>query len=126
MSPAATSTSTRCGDIRNSGSRHRGLENVSAGGVANGTTVSGGGELDILAGASANGTTVQGGTLKLFSGGIIHGVTVNSFGSLELIGGASIGDTSFQSNTNLQLGPGEMLSNFTVSNGLWRIQCLGR
>ena len=91
---------------------------MSAGGVDNDTTISGGGELDVLAGATANGTNVQGGTLKLFGGGSIHGATINSFGSLELISGASIGDTNFQSNTNLQLGPGEVLSNFGVWNGL--------
>src|SRR5689334_23647848 len=48
---------------------------VSSGGAANGATVFGGGELDVLFGGSANATMVNGGLLKLFSGGSLSGVS---------------------------------------------------
>ncbi|WP_342711236.1 hypothetical protein AAFG13_04430 [Bradyrhizobium sp. B124] len=96
-----------------------GLETVSSGGAENGANVFGGGELDVLSGGSANGTMVNGGLLKLFSGGTLSGVSVN-FGAVELVSGASVSqlsNTTFGSGTELEVGPGAVVSGYSVGSG---------
>ncbi len=72
-----------------------GLEIVSSGGVASGTTVSSGGALTTLLAGSALATTILSGGLEIVSsGGVASGTTISSGGTLELFGGAAMSGTT--------------------------------
>ncbi len=90
--------------------------NISSGGTANNTTISGG-RLYISSGGTANSTTISGGDMRIVSGGIANSTIINPHGDILIYSGGTANSTTVNSGGHLYISSGGVANSTTINYG---------